>query len=106
MKEGEKIRYSSHYSSQNGTNVNFAQLLPNKIRLRTYERGVEGETMSCGTGATAVGIVGGTLGMNSPIVIETRGGELIISFTQEDKKYTDIWLAGPASKVFEGTVII
>ena len=104
--KGRKIRYSDKYSSQNGTNVNFAQLLPNEVKIRTYERGVEDETLSCGTGATAVGLLAGKLGMESPVRIETEGGTLEISFKKEGEKFTDIWLAGPATKTFEGTVTI
>ena len=99
---GSKIRYSKSYSSQNGTNVNFAQLLQNRVKIRTYERGVEDETLSCGTGATAVGLLAGLLEYDSPVRIETNGGELIVFFEKEEDKFTNIWLAGPAEKVFEG----
>lgn len=104
--KGREIRYSESYSSQNGTNVNFAQLLPEKVKIRTYERGVENETLSCGTGATAVGLLAGMLGMSSPISIETEGGDLFVSFELKGDKFTNIWLAGPAEKVFEGTASI
>ncbi|MEQ9007746.1 MAG: diaminopimelate epimerase, partial [Ekhidna sp.] len=104
--EGRNIRKLPTYSSQNGTNVNFAQLLQDRVKIRTYERGVEDETLSCGTGATAVGIMAGKLGYESPVQIETVGGKLQISFKKEDNKFTDIWLAGPAEKVFEGSVTI
>ncbi|WP_420317782.1 diaminopimelate epimerase [Ekhidna sp.] len=103
---GRQIRNGSAYSSQNGTNVNFAQLLQDKVKIRTYERGVEDETLSCGTGATAVGIMAGKLGYSSPVHIQTKGGDLKVLFTQKEGQFTDIWLAGPAEKVFEGSVII
>lgn len=106
VSQGREIRYSTTYSSQNGTNVNFAQLLPGKVKMRTYERGVENETLSCGTGATAVGLLAGTLGMDSPVFIETEGGNLSVSFKRNTDNFTNVWLAGPASKVFEGTVEI
>ncbi|MEO9869915.1 diaminopimelate epimerase [Ekhidna sp.] len=106
VSEGRTIRNQPTYSSQNGTNVNFAQLLQDKVKIRTYERGVENETLSCGTGATAVGILAGRLGFKSPVEIQTMGGELNISFKQEGDTFTDIWLAGPAEKVFEGSVTI
>ena len=106
VSEGRTIRYSEAYSSQNGTNVNFAQLLPDKVKIRTYERGVENETLSCGTGATAVGLLAGLLGRQSPVSIETEGGNLSISFEKAGEKFTNIWLAGPAEKVFEGSVSI
>lgn len=103
---GRKIRNLPSYSSQNGTNVNFAQLLQDRVKIRTYERGVEDETLSCGTGATAVGIMAGKLGYKSPVQIETMGGKLQVSFKKEGDRFTDIWLAGPAKKVFEGSVTI
>lgn len=106
VSKGRKIRNLSTYSRHNGTNVNFAQLLQDKIKIRTYERGVEDETLSCGTGATAVGVMAGKLGFKSPVVIQTLGGELSISFKQDGNKFTEIWLAGPAEKVFEGSVTI
>ncbi|MEQ6167032.1 MULTISPECIES: diaminopimelate epimerase [unclassified Ekhidna] len=104
--KGRHIRNQQAYSSQNGTNVNFAQLLHNEVRIRTYERGVEDETLSCGTGATAVGIMAGYLGFESPVQIQTQGGMLCVSFQKEGDKFTNIWLAGPAKKVFEGSVTI
>lgn len=106
VSEGRRIRNLPTYSSQNGTNVNFAQLLQAKVKIRTYERGVEDETLSCGTGATAVGIMAGKLGYNSPIHIETVGGNLEVHFKTASDEFTDIWLAGPAEKVFEGSVTI
>ena len=106
VRKGRGIRNSPTYSSQNGTNVNFAQLLQDKVKIRTYERGVEDETLSCGTGATAVGIVAGKLGLTSPISIQTMGGELNVFFQQNGDSFTNIWLAGPAEKVFEGSVTI
>lgn len=103
---GRKIRNLPSYSSQNGTNVNFAQLLQDRVKIRTYERGVEDETLSCGTGATAVGLMAGKLGYKSPVNIQTMGGELSVFFQQNRDTFTDIWLAGPAKKVFEGSVTI
>lgn len=104
--KGREIRNLPNYSRHNGTNVNFAQLLQDKVKIRTYERGVEDETLSCGTGATAVGIMAGKLGFKSPVHIQTQGGTLLISYNQNDNSFTDIWLAGPAEKVFEGSVEI
>ncbi|MEP0984842.1 diaminopimelate epimerase [Ekhidna sp.] len=104
--EGRRIRNLTTYSSQNGTNVNFAQLLQSKVKIRTYERGVEDETLSCGTGATAVGLMAGELGYESPVQIETEGGNLEVHFKKVADGYANIWLAGPAEKVFEGSVTI
>ena len=106
VEEGRKIRNMPAYSSQNGTNVNFAQLLQERVKIRTYERGVEDETLSCGTGATAVGLMAGKLGYESPVEIETMGGTLIVSFKHSEGGFSDIWLAGPAEKVFDGSVTI
>jgi diaminopimelate epimerase len=104
--EGQKIRNLSVYSSQNGTNVNFAQLLPDRIKIRTYERGVEAETLSCGTGATAVALVSSEMGYSSPVTLETRGGNLTVFFEKKNEFFENVWLAGPTEKVFEGTVSI
>ena len=106
VSEGSTIRYSDAFVGQNGTNVNFAQVLQDRVLVRTYERGVENETLSCGTGVTAVGLVASHLGFNSPVTIETRGGLLTVSFEKEGNSFTNIWLTGPATFVFKGTVEI
>lgn len=107
ISQARKIRYDHAYSGQNGTNVNFVQFLPdNKVKMRTYERGVENETLSCGTGATAVALVGAVQGMQSPITLQTLGGHLQVSFEKKAERFSNIWLAGPAEKVFEGTISI
>ena len=102
--QGREIRYSETYSSQNGTNVNFAQHLRDRVCVRTYERGVEDETLSCGTGVTAVALVVAELGEASPVAIETLGGKLRVSFTRTDTGFQDIWLIGPVEFVFKGTI--
>ncbi len=105
-KEGAAIRYSSLYG-QAGSNVNFVQPLgDNHFRLRTYERGVEDETLSCGTGATAVAIAMQALGKTdaSLIDLEVEGGKLQVSFTAMHGKYTQVHLIGPATFVFEGKI--
>ena len=106
LSEGRKIRNLPSYSSQNGTNVNFAQLLTDSVKMRTYERGVENETLSCGTGAVAVALMSSQFGLKSPVKLETTGGDLHIYFEQNDETFSDIWLAGPAEKVFDGIVTI
>ncbi len=106
IEEGRKIRNLPVYSNQNGTNVNFAQPLKNKISIRTYERGVEDETLSCGTGATSVGLVASEMGYKSPVMIETKGGVLMVSFRKLEKGFSDIWLAGSVEKTFDGNIII
>jgi diaminopimelate epimerase len=105
-KEGAAIRYSNLYGHA-GSNVNFVQPLgDNHFRLRTYERGVEDETLSCGTGATAVAIAMQALGKTDATMIdlEVEGGKLHVSFSVVDGKYTQVHLIGPATFVFEGKI--
>jgi diaminopimelate epimerase len=105
--EGKKVRYSERFKKK-GTNVNFVEKLSkSKIFVRTYERGVEDETYSCGTGVTASAIAASLSGMKSPVQILTLGGELGVSFNKsKDNKYTEVYLIGPAQKVFAGSVEI
>lgn len=104
VEEGKKIRYSEHFVSQKGTNVNFVELLPNNtVFVRTYERGVENETLSCGTGVTAAALAASAKGYQSPVAVKTLGGELSVEFkTGQAGAFTDIYLVGPAKMVFEG----
>ena len=107
VKEGRKIRNRPYYSARNGVNVNFVQILDGRIRMRTYERGVENETLSCGTGAVAVALAAKTSrGYESPIMLETKGGILNVYFSEKADRFSDIWLAGSAEKVFEGSIDI
>jgi diaminopimelate epimerase len=105
IEEGRKIRYSEAFAKQGGTNVNFAELLGNNtIFVRTYERGVEDETLSCGTGVTAAALASAFHACKSPVVVNTRGGNLTVEFNHSPQKneFTHIYLVGPARKVFEG----
>ncbi len=104
LAKGSKIRYSDLYAPQ-GTNVNFLEKKENGIKVRTYERGVEGETLSCGTGVTACAIAASFMGYSSPVAIDAKGGKLSVSFDKKnDHKFENVFLAGPAVKVYEGSI--
>ncbi len=102
--EGPKIRYNPEF--EGGINANFAEIIDtNSIFVRTYERGVEAETYSCGTGVTASALAGSLKGLKSPVSIQTRGGQLNVSFEKDGKGgFRDIFLVGPAERVFEGEI--
>lgn len=103
---GAKIRYSDLYG-QAGSNVNFVkQVSENHFALRTYERGVEDETLSCGTGATAVAIAMNAIGKtNSEVIqLDVQGGKLKVSFQKQNNTFTNVFLEGPATIVFEGEI--
>ncbi len=107
FKKGRDIRYSKEFE-QEGINVNFVEHLSDddKILVRTYERGVEDETWSCGTGVTAAALVcyHNENGFND-VQVKTLGGTLTVEFDRmDDNHYTNIWLSGPAEKVFDGSI--
>ena len=106
--KGMETRYSAEFAKE-GINVNFVEEKgPDEIVVRTYERGVEDETLSCGTGVTASALVchHNDAGYNEVTVI-TKGGKLTVKYDRiDDNTFRNIWLCGPAEKVFEGDVDI
>ncbi|HQU58134.1 MAG TPA: diaminopimelate epimerase [Saprospiraceae bacterium] len=104
--QGRAIRYSERFRAE-GANVNFVQVQGNGIAVATYERGVEDETLACGTGVTASAIA---RYLQTPanglqtIPIQAKGGQLEVRFEPKGDGFTNIWLCGPAEKVFEGTI--
>ena len=103
---GAKIRYGQPYNEA-GSNVNFVeQVSVDSFAVRTYERGVEDETLSCGTGVTAVALAMNISGKTESNVVnlQTPGGQLKVTFDNEDNGYNNIWLVGPAQQVFKGEI--
>jgi diaminopimelate epimerase len=105
VEEGQKIRYSPSFKEV-GTNVNFVEVRSkDEIFVRTYERGVEDETLSCGTGVTACVLASSFKNLNSPVKVKTLGGNLQVSFSREEEtEYKEIYLIGPAEIVFQGEI--
>ncbi|GAA4333705.1 diaminopimelate epimerase [Flaviaesturariibacter amylovorans] len=105
---GREIRNSAPFAKE-GINVNFVEQGPDsdEITVRTYERGVEDETLSCGTGVTAAALVSAhhENGFNH-VDVKTLGGHLSVEYEKHGSNYTNIWLIGPAVRVFEGTIEI
>lgn len=104
--DGAAIRYHNMFSP-NGTNVNFIEKRgPNKIAIRTYERGVEDETLACGTGIVASALIfAETENIDEPITVTARGGdELQVGFERVEGGFRNVTLTGPAEFVFEGTI--
>jgi diaminopimelate epimerase len=103
---GSEVRYHAHFKPR-GTNVNFVQVKGQDfIRVRTYERGVEGETLACGTGVTAAALISAKLkGFKSPVKVQVQGGDLLeVGFTETNGEFGDVKLTGPATFVFEGRI--
>ncbi|HPW68208.1 MAG: diaminopimelate epimerase [Desulfomonilia bacterium] len=105
---GRAVRTHPFFSPA-GTNVDFVQVTgPGGIRVRTYERGVEAETLACGTGAVASAIVSHATGRvgASPVRVSMPGGILTIDFTWMNGDYSDVWLTGEVSFVYTGTLVL
>lgn len=108
-KHGNVIRHDSRFAKIGGTNVNFVEITgTGTFRIRTFERGVEDETMACGTGATAAALVVNYAEQSNiqHFTIETMGGNLEVDFKKDHLKFREIKLSGPAAKVFEGKINI
>ena len=98
------VRYDPRYAP-GGTNVNLVALEGEGIAMRTFERGVEGETLSCGTGVTAAALVAAHRhGLTSPIDVQAPGGNLQVRFVAEPEGFTQIVLLGAVAEVFTGIV--
>ena len=108
VETGKEIRYSKHFTKE-GVNVNFVETLDeDSIFVRTYERGVEDETLSCGTGVTAAALVSAhnENGFNR-VEVKTPGGHLSVEYNKIDEQhFENIWLCGPAELVYTGEIEI
>lgn len=102
-KTGAAIRYHTRFAPA-GTNANFIRRDGERVLIRTYERGVEDETLACGTGSVAAAIVAGECyGLNSPVPVLTRGGDILnITYTRETNGISGVFLEGPAVTVYRG----
>ena len=103
IEDGRIIRYHSRFSPE-GTNANFMKRIgPNELEIRTYERGVEDETLACGTGAIACALIASIREMiDSPVRVKTKGGEeLTIHFKRENGSFEQVWLEGNTSVIYQ-----
>ncbi|MEI6435342.1 MAG: diaminopimelate epimerase [Bacteroidota bacterium] len=103
--QGKTLRNDSRFAP-GGSNINFLEVNPERLFVRTYERGVEDETLSCGTGVTASALVTAFLNQDNPgfYQVSTRGGILKVTFKQNVNSFRDIWLEGPVAFVFSGEI--
>ena len=107
VNQGRAIRFSDTFNEK-GINVNFVQLNESYIEVSTYERGVENETLSCGTGVTASALAYGLRNRDNgeyDLPVMTNGGQLRVKFHRAGTTFSNIWLCGPAELVFTGTYI-
>lgn len=101
---GRQVRYSERFE-KDGVNVNFLEeLSPQELNIRTYERGVENETLSCGTGCTAAAIAQGIKSGANHIKLNAQGGQLSVRFERDGDEFKEVFLKGPAEKVYSGQI--
>ena len=107
VSSGRDLRNDARFAPE-GTNVDFVEMQADGLFVRTYERGVENETLSCGTGVTAAAIVAAFVNPANPgyFDINTRGGKLKVSFIQTGEVFSEVWLEGPAKFVFAGEISV
>lgn len=106
LSNGHRLRHDERFAPE-GTNVNFIEGSGNGLSIRTYERGVEAETLSCGTGVTAAALAWAIrYEAMSPIPVNSMGGPLTVHFKRDKEHFTDIFLEGPAVHVFSGEMEI
>ncbi len=107
VEAGRAIRYSARFREK-GINVNFVERKPNYIQVATYERGVEDETLSCGTGVTAAALTEARRHqvLHGTISVKTKGGDLSVKYERVGNGFKNIWLCGPVKKVFSGTITL
>lgn len=105
VEEGRRIRYGERFARE-GINVNFVEFDKEGLKIRTYERGVEDETLACGTGVTAAAIaIAGNRNQSYTVPVKAKGGSLEVRYDKiDDQHFENIWLCGPANFVFEGDV--
>lgn len=103
---GRKLRYGTY--GESGSNINFVEKHSGTVfSVRTYERGVEDETLSCGTGVVAVALAMHYIGEadSTSVTLQTSGGDLKVSFEKSETAYRNIYLEGPATQVFKGNIV-
>jgi len=102
---GKKIRYSEKFN-KDGINVNSLRINDGELYIQTYERGVEDETLSCGTGVTACALIAMKLisDVNGAVTVNTKGGRLEVRADKKDEGFVNIWLKGPAKRVYGGAI--
>jgi diaminopimelate epimerase len=105
IRQAGRIRYDQRFAPH-GTNVNYVKIEGDQLTVRTYEKGVENETLSCGTGVTASAIAASLRNGGLRWTVHTKGGDLQVEFTREAEKFTQVYLQGPATLVFDGFLSI